>query len=466
MFRLTRYFSVASLLVFIVVTIILAIFYRQTAIDDVVLLGERNNVALTQAFANSLWVEFAPFINSASELSPDEIREHPETKRLREAVMSQTVGLSIVKIKIYDLEALTVFSTEVAQIGDDKSDNAGYLSARTGKVATELTHRDTFSAFEQTIEDRDVISSYVPIFGETGSVVGVFEVYDDVTPVLERIRDSQRNIIIGVVLILSLLYMILFLIVRRADHIIKYQQAEKNHFTLALEQQKRELLKQFIGNLSHDLKTPLSVIKINLFLLQRISNLEKQRTKLEQINVQTQRLEQLIQNVLTVSRLDYIPEFESKPVDLNQLVSNVEEQLSPLVKRKNLSIVTNLDSDLRPLLADEDELTRALLNLVENAINYTTHGVISIRTYLQTDNIIIEVSDNGIGISETNLPHIFDRFYRADEARSSQVGGSGLGLAIVEKIIEIHSGSIEVESTLGSGSTFRIQLPFISESNS
>jgi PAS domain-containing protein len=229
MFRLVRYFSITSLVAFLIVTVVLALFYRQTAVDDLLVLRESNNVALTQSFANSLWPEFSRFVTTAYTLSPEELPRHPEIARMREAVLAQMVGLSVVKVKVYDLDGLTVFSTEARQIGESKRDNAGYLSAREGVVATELTHRDTFSAFEQTIEDRDVISSYVPIQpdGPGGPVEGVFEVYDDVTPLLQRIEQTQRNVIIGVVVVLAVLYGVLYVIVRRGEHIIQQQIAER-----------------------------------------------------------------------------------------------------------------------------------------------------------------------------------------------------------------------------------------------
>ena len=153
MFRLVRYFSITSLAAFLIVTVVLALFYRQTAINDLLVLRESNNVALTQSFANSLWPQFSRFVTTAYTLSPEELPRHPEIARMREVVLTQMAGLSVVKVKIYDLDGLTVFSSEARQIGESKRDNVGYLSARDGVVATELTHRDTFSAFEQTIEN-------------------------------------------------------------------------------------------------------------------------------------------------------------------------------------------------------------------------------------------------------------------------------------------------------------------------
>jgi hypothetical protein len=243
MFRLTRFFSVTSLTAFIIVTVLLGIFYRQAAVDDLVTLGERNNVALTQTFANSLWGEFQPFVLSASDMTGDELREDPETARLRESVLALRNNLSVIKVKVYNLEGLTVFSTEAEQTGQDKSDNGGFLRARTGEIITELTHRDSFSAFEGVIEDRDVISSYVPLRsgGGSGTVAGVIEVYDDVTPLLEHIDQTQRQVIAIVVVVLGVLYIVLFFIVRYGDNVIKRQVTQREEAEVALQRSDSEL---------------------------------------------------------------------------------------------------------------------------------------------------------------------------------------------------------------------------------
>jgi hypothetical protein len=226
-FPLLWYFTVTSLTAFVLVAVSLVTFYRQIAVNELIQIGESKNAALTQTFSNVIWPEFEAFLLSSADLSADEIRAHPETARLREAVLEQMQGLSVIKVKIYNLNGQTVFSTQESQIGEDKSSNAGFITALNGGLASELTHRDTFSAFEGEIEDRDVISSYVPIRQGDSDVKGVFEVYDDVTPLLETISVAQRNIAIGVTVILVLLYLLLFLLISRADRLIKTQFIEQ-----------------------------------------------------------------------------------------------------------------------------------------------------------------------------------------------------------------------------------------------
>jgi putative methionine-R-sulfoxide reductase with GAF domain len=238
MSKLLRYFFLTSLMAFAVVAALLAVFYRRTVLDNLVQLEEANNVALAQVFANSVWPQFAPFVTSASALSDDELRTHPETARLREAILAQMSGLSVVKVKIYDLNGRTVFSTEAAQIGQDKSANAGFLAARSGQAASELTHRDQFSAFEGTLQDRDVFSSYIPLRrgGPAEPIEGVFEIYTDVTPLLDQIGRAQIQVVVGVTLTLGLLYVLLLLVVRHFDKIVQRQHTEQKQLEAALEQ--------------------------------------------------------------------------------------------------------------------------------------------------------------------------------------------------------------------------------------
>lgn len=226
-FQLIRYFTILSMIAFILVAVSLVFFYRRVATNELLEIGESKNVALTQTFSNSIWPGYASYLSSVSNLSADEIRVQPETNQLRLAVLEQMNGLSVIKVKIYNLEGITVFSTQESQIGEDKSENEGFLIALNGGLASELTHRDTFSAFEGEIEDRDVISSYIPIQRGDSGVEGIFEVYDDVTPLLDSISIAQRNIAIGVTLILLLLYITLLLLVRRADNLIKQQYIEQ-----------------------------------------------------------------------------------------------------------------------------------------------------------------------------------------------------------------------------------------------
>jgi PAS domain S-box-containing protein len=245
--------------------------------------------------------------------------------------------------------------------------------------------------------------------------------------------------------------------------ITERKQAELQRLELALTNERLQFLTEFLGNMSHDLKTPLAVIKTSLYLLEQLRDPEKQKGQLRKINEQTQSLERYIQDILTISRLDHTESLINDSVaavNLNTLIQRVEDELRPSAEKKNLRTVLNLDINMPTVLGDEDELYRAMINLVENAFNYTPEGgMVAIDTFKDEYHAVAKVSDTGIGISEAELPHIFDRFYRSEQAKADVKSGSGLGLAIVKRVIDLHRGTIEVESIPGKGTTFAVRLP-------
>ncbi len=245
-----------------------------------------------------------------------------------------------------------------------------------------------------------------------------------------------------------------------AIDVTERKRAEKQQLELALEKERVELLREFINNISHDLKTPLSIINTSIYLLERLGDPQQQQQKLEVIKHQTQHLEKLIRDILTVSELGTVYLSAFAPVDLSTVIRHVEAAFRPLAEQKNLTLTLDLSSTMPGIPCAEEELTRAVVNLVENAIRYTPDGgAITIRALVQDDQAVVQVSDTGIGIAEADLPHIFEHFYRASNAMAVDASGTGLGLAIVKKTVEIHGGRVEAESRLGAGSVFRVFLP-------
>ncbi len=223
-FRLTRYFSVASLLGILVVLAVLLLFYRHFAFSALTDHETRGNIALARVFANTIWPNHAAYAKGASAIPKAELAQRPEIVPLRRDVLRQMAGLGVVKVKIYNLDGLTVFSTDAKQIGEDKSTNSGFLSAKAGTTVSEITFRDSFDAFEQVVNDRNLVSSYVPINeSQNAPVEGVMEVYSDVTDFVATLEKTQWLIVGSVLGSLSLLYLFLITMVRRADKVIQTQ---------------------------------------------------------------------------------------------------------------------------------------------------------------------------------------------------------------------------------------------------
>jgi diguanylate cyclase (GGDEF)-like protein len=226
--NLTRHFSVTSLLGIVVVTACLILIYRELSQQHLVDHESRANADITHVFANTVWQRHAAYVLGAKGRSREALLADPALAALRADVAEKMHGSRVVKAKIYNVDGLTVFSTDERQIGEDKSANPGFRSARDGIVASVMTHRDRFDAFEGVIENRDLIASYVPVRRTPqGAPEAVLEIYSDVTPLLVAQRHAQWQIAGMVVALLTLLYLFLHMVVRRADRTIAAHEAER-----------------------------------------------------------------------------------------------------------------------------------------------------------------------------------------------------------------------------------------------
>jgi signal transduction histidine kinase len=219
----------------------------------------------------------------------------------------------------------------------------------------------------------------------------------------------------------------------------------------------------FIAHVAHELLTPLTNIKSYSEMLMEgeIDDTEMQKEFYNTINEETNRLATLIKNLLNISKM----EVGSLTLDKGLVRTDwfVEGCLKPIeasAQEKNISIEKNLPDTFPSLLADKELLKNAIINLLGNALKYTPEkGHITFSISEQDDMVVFEITDDGYGISEEDLPHIFQKFYRASDSQVTQQVGSGLGLAITSDIVRLHDGEIEVESQLGKGSHFTIRIP-------
>jgi heavy metal sensor kinase len=213
---------------------------------------------------------------------------------------------------------------------------------------------------------------------------------------------------------------------------------------------------RFLADVSHELRTPLTSVRGNLDLMKRMGEYDEE--SMDVIQDEMERMSRLLGDLLLLARADTggLP-LRYEPVELDNVLFEVYRQVSRIEKPVTVELT---EVDQATILGDEDRLKQLLLNLVDNGIKYTQPGGV-VRLSLGKDvrQATLRVSDTGIGIPAEDLPHIFDRFYRVDKARSREQGGSGLGLAIVKWVVQAHGGRIQVESTVGAGTTFTITLP-------
>ncbi|MGA3007799.1 MAG: ATP-binding protein [Opitutaceae bacterium] len=221
--------------------------------------------------------------------------------------------------------------------------------------------------------------------------------------------------------------------------------------------------KDFVANVSHELRTPLSVIKgyIETLVDSRDMPVEDRERFLLTVQRHTERLNSLLEDLLALSRLESInPDLHREPTSLSTLITGLVDDYRARPSTKGHLLNFSLDSAVGELRLDPLKITQVFDNLLDNALKYAPRGSrIDISTQLRNDEVEVCVRDNGPGIPETDLPHIFERFYRVDKGRSREKGGTGLGLSIVKHIVQLHGGRVRCESQLGQGTAFFFSLP-------
>lgn len=214
--------------------------------------------------------------------------------------------------------------------------------------------------------------------------------------------------------------------------------------------------RRFAHDAAHELRTPLAAMQSILSVIsQRRRTAAEYETALGDLSEETARLRALTEELLRLARTQSSMELTDK-VDLSTLLPDVVETLRPAAEAKDLVLACEVSGELA-LAGDTDALIRLFLNIVDNAIKYTQHGSVLVVGEGTGEAVTVTIADTGEGIAAEHLPHIFERFYRAEESRAT--AGTGLGLAICEEIAHAHGGSIDVESTPGEGSTFTVTLP-------
>lgn len=222
-----------------------------------------------------------------------------------------------------------------------------------------------------------------------------------------------------------------------------------------------QVTSRFSADASHELRTPLTIMRGELEGLLKDRRLnEEQIGQVESILEEAERLTQIVEGLLLMSRLEAGESHMSKdPVDLSELTTTTVEQMAPLAEDRSLTLTCETEPDAM-VEANEVRLKQVVVNLLDNAIKYTPEGgKITLRVKAEPHEAVLEVIDNGIGISEEALPHVFKRFFRSNQIQARKARGTGLGLAMVESIVEAHGGKVSVESHENKGSTFRVRLP-------
>lgn len=272
MFKLLRFYSIASFVAVLATALLIALFYRQVAIQGIMRLAERSNLALARTALNSVRPILIDYLDSVAQ--PGLVSTSPRSPppELAEAIRSLMRDNSVVRIKIYNQHGVVAFSTKTSQIGTDQRNNPGFISAINGRIGDTLIYRDTFNSFDEETEEDNLMQTYIPIRASaTEPVQGVFEIYTDVNDLVHQNERTEFIIMAGALLILTALYVALLLVVRRAHTIIKSQNQTIRERTETLEILSAHMLKSEESNkkkiaieLHEGLAQTLSAVKLNL----------------------------------------------------------------------------------------------------------------------------------------------------------------------------------------------------------
>lgn len=232
--------------------------------------------------------------------------------------------------------------------------------------------------------------------------------------------------------------------------------------TIALRREKELLREQFASIVSHELKAPLGAVQQNIYVLEaELAKIitDEQKGKLERIKIRLDELLKLINSWLRVISVD-INKLKGSftQVTITTPLASALETMEPYATRKNIKITTISNEPFHTIQGDSLSLTEVFINIIGNAIKYSPDGTkVTIKVEERDSQLLVSITDSGVGIAEDDLPHIFEGFYRAKSGQT--MSGQGIGLAVSRQIVDAHSGSITVESELGKGTTFMVSLP-------
>ncbi|MFZ5790405.1 MAG: sensor histidine kinase [Pseudomonadota bacterium] len=465
--RRTLSFALLSGPILLLAGVLLGLFYRSASLELLESMAERQNATLTRVFANAAWGDFHRYVSQAGTADPAALHDNADLDALGQRIAALMRGSSIAKVKIYDLDGLIVYSTDPSEIGLRKR-NEGVESAKRGNVANEMERKDQMLSFDGVVSDRDVVSSYLPLYDPDNPtrVEAVIEIYDDVTDLVARI-DREALVAAGVLVAVQLvIYLGLVFIVYRSDRAVRREHERNLRLSAAAAraQAASQAKSEFLANMSHELRTPLNAI---IGFTEVIRNgvmgpirPDSYKGYIDDIWAAGTHLGRIINDILDLTKAESgRMQIEAREFDLDETLRRVRQIVQGQADRARVKLELEPGSEGLRLTTDERKLQQILLNLLSNAIKFTpAGGRISLAARRNDDGAEVVVADTGIGMAPEEILIALSPFGQVDSTLSRKYEGTGIGLPLSRKLAQLLGGDIEIESAKGVGTTVTVRL--------
>ena len=446
MFKLLRYYSFASLAAILATAILLTWFYRQVAIQGIVQLAERSNLTLARAAMNPMKPWLIEYLSASENLRPDSASHPPLPPVMLESINRLMQDRTVVRIKLFNRHGVVVYSTKPTQIGDEQNHNQGFTTAIRGGVGSALAYRDTFNSFDGATEEDNLMQTYIPIRASPAEPIqGVFELYTDVNNLVHQTERTEFIIMAGAILILSALYAVLVLIVRRANTTIELQQRTIQERTETLEVLSAQMLKseeshkkKIAFDLHEGLAQTLAALKL------KVENGRHRRDKdeaAESVDSIIPLLQDAIQEVRTIATDLRPPSLDDLGLlpTLNWLCREFETQHPDIRIERQIPL---LEHDIPPPL--KIILYRIIVSALGDMAQHANTGRIHLALWLDDDALTLLIDDTATtALDKTAMPLAnIDPQMRA-------------GFARMEELTTLSGGVFSASYHAGGGTTLR-----------
>jgi two-component system sensor histidine kinase HydH len=461
-FGLVKFFSLPGFVVILVFTVILTVLLTLRAQQMALKKNEDYLILLASNLNHQIYQQFV--LPTAFEKGGRITLSDPEQSQRLDMVVRTTIhGFHVEQLNQYDQEGVFSYTTATdLPLGKKSDDVLGVRKALEGENYFELPGYNSFwSIFWPRSYKHQYLKAYIPfrleekLVPQTGPVVGVIEITQNISGDLAEIANFRLIILVTLVVIMGLLFLVLRQIVKQAGFILERRQEEQRRLEAQLHQSERlAALGEMTAGVAHEVRNPLGIISSTAELLrERLARYEPQNRLAQIIVEESNRLNEKVTEFLDFAR-PRIPNL--RPCDLEATLNRSLELLQPEIDRLGIKVSREYQLNGRPLMVDQDLLHQAFLNIFLNAIQALPRGghlTVSTMPGPHGRGGEIWVQDDGEGIEPETLKKILNPFFTTKEK------GSGLGLPIVKSIVEAHQGSMQINSTLGVGTTITITIP-------